>query len=340
MEGASILTPSDINGDLNGYISVTSSANGSMLLATGLLSVYRSVNYGATWTKIDALDAAGGSLWSSVKCSSGFEVCLAFQGKGPSYGNGQVLRSVDGGLTWAAVSGMIQGAWGKAACDATGQKWVATLAFKWDPFGANGGIYVSTDYGESFTMVTGSDIVRWRSVACDDTMDYCVVGTANNGPPPFTSPVLVKAYSLTNLQTLAELSNSPEGDYRGLAMSADGDRVLAALEYEGADYDRFGYVWYSSDGGQTWTKADVPEGSYNDVACDSTFTHCAAAPEWDGTFSEIELITSCDGGLNWTSSPPLAKWASVTVDANGGRMVAGGYSPTTLYSFPLPVLSP
>ena len=132
------------------------------------------------------------------------------------------------------------------------------------------------------------------------------------------------------------------GYYFGLAMSADGERVLAALEYEGADYDNFGHLWYSSNGGQTWTKADVPEGSYAGVTCDSTFTHCAAAPEWDGSCSEVEMLTSCDGGLSWTFSPPLGKWIAVTMNADGGRMIAGGDggNPRYLYSFPLPVPSP
>jgi hypothetical protein len=172
---------------------LTSSADGSKLLATGRLSsVYRSVNYGANWTKIDALDfGAAGGEWGSVKCSSGFEVCLAMQFKAPSYENGEIFRSVDGGLTWAAVSGTQKGAWANAACHATGQTWVATLSFQWVFGNPPGGIYVSTDYGQSFTMVPGSDTnARYRSAACDATFAHCVIGTASSA---LSSYVLVKA---------------------------------------------------------------------------------------------------------------------------------------------------
>ena len=269
-----------------------------------------------------------GAEWSSVKCSPGFEVCLALQGTMPN--GGEIYRSVDGGNTWTVVPGMNLGRWNKATCDATGTKWIAALSSQKGCCNKPGGLYVSTDSGASFTMVSGSNTLSWRNAACDASFNNCIVGPketadANN---------LVKPYRLTNLQTLTELQGAPAADYQGLVMSADGERILAAFENRGTNFEFTGSVWYSLDGGNSWTQSDAPLGPYGGVACDPAVKHCAAAPYGNPNWDEAMMATSCDGGLSWTSSPPLNYWGGVTVDADGGRMVAVGIG---TYSYPLPL---
>jgi hypothetical protein len=325
----------DSSSNSNGYWGLTSSADGSKLLANDDYFLWKSVNFGANWTKVPNLNPGG--RWSTVKCSRGFEVCLALQDIDANNVNGEIFRSVDGGNTWTAVSGTKQGRWYTATCDATGTKWIAALGFSRVGINQPGALYVSTDGGASFTMVSGSNNnLRWRTAACDASFNDCIVGPVNDGSGDF----LIKPYRLTNLQTLTELQGAQAGDYAGLAMSADGERIVAALEYRGTNYDFAGSVWYSLDGGQSWTQSNAPRGYFGGLACDDAVKHCAAARAGEPSWVNAMMVTSCDGGLSWTSSPPLASWTwAVTVDGDGGRMVAGAFKEGAkdLYSFPLAV---
>lgn len=262
---------------------------------------------------------------------------MALQDRDSNNFNGEIFRSVDGGTTWTAASGMKQGLWYTAACDATGTKGIAALGFSRVGNNQPGALYVSTDSGASFTMVSGSsNNFRWRTAMCDASFNGCVVGPVNDGPGNF----LIKPYRLTNLQTLTEQQAAPVGDYAGLAMSTDGERIVAGLEYGGTNSQLPGCVWYSLDGGQSWTQSDAPLAYYGGLACDGAVKHCAATPGADPNGTDARIVTSCDGGLSWISSPPLASWTTaVTVDGDGGRMVTGRFKngAHALYSFPLAV---
>ena len=97
------------------------------------------------------------------------------------------------------------------------------------------------------------------------------------------------------------------GDWSGVASSADGDRLVAAV------YG--GQIHTSADSGATWTPRE------------SSRTWSAVASSADGTrlvavVNGGQIHTSTDSGATWTPRESARYWSAVASSADGARLVA------------------
>lgn len=97
-------------------------------------------------------------------------------------------------------------------------------------------------------------------------------------------------------------------DWRAIAMSSDGQRLIA-----GATGER---LYLSEDEGRTWKRAEVARSWVALASSADGKTLWAAA-------SDDYIRVSTDYGVTWTSSEQIRKWASLATSADGSRVVAG-----------------
>ena len=108
------------------------------------------------------------------------------------------------------------------------------------------------------------------------------------------------------------LINSGSRDWRSIAMSSDGTKLAAGTHN--------GYIYTSTDGGNTWT-ARTGAGSryWYSIAMSSDGTKLAAV------VSGGYIYTSTDGGDSWTSRIGAGNryWSSIAMSSDGTRLLAG-----------------
>ena len=146
---------------------MTMSSDGSIVYASnyGSSVIWKSVDYGATWTS--AYNFGSAKKWDSMCCSA--DGTHVYAGEEP----GNLYRSTDSGVTFSVVSGGIGlGYWHEIACDPTGQ--YCTLLQKHT---TGVGIWGSTDYAVNFTQFATPNNALWWGVAQKSNALRTVVGS-------------------------------------------------------------------------------------------------------------------------------------------------------------------
>lgn len=129
--------------------------------------------------------------------------------------------------------------------------------------------------------------------------------TQNSGQSILTAPLGLPAG-----QIWAQRGNS--FSWQALASSTNGVRLAAA--YGGG----LGFIYYSADGGITWSKSDAPNLNWTGVAASADGTHMVAVQNGG------QIYTSANGGTNWIKqlSSPSANFTCVASSADGINLVA------------------
>jgi hypothetical protein len=123
--------------------------------------------------------------------------------------------------------------------------------------------------------------------------------------------VLDSAFAQTWVQ-----ASTPDCDWRGIACSADGTRLVAAANYCGTNNG----IYISTDSGITWTKTSAPTNSWFSVASSADGTHLVAAA---GYGPAGPIYTSTNSGATWMSnSAPVLHWWAVASSADGTKLAA------------------
>lgn len=101
--------------------------------------------------------------------------------------------------------------------------------------------------------------------------------------------------------------------WHALAVSANGLKMAAANGGSGP-------IFYSNDGGHTWTESDAPPQNWTGLASSADGTRMVAAPN----NSSGLIYTSVNGGTNWNPQTIGASFSihSVASSANGIKLVA------------------
>ncbi|MCW5557950.1 MAG: immunoglobulin domain-containing protein [Verrucomicrobiae bacterium] len=156
--------------------------------------------------------------------------------------------------------------------------------------------------------------MRPRSKVGPGLLLACAFGILSGSSPRAQSPS-APAWAPTH---------APLADWRSMASSADGLKLVAASAgYEGVDY---GGIYTSTDGGETWSKAVLPTNDWTSVTSSSDGLRLAAVStptEIDGEWIESGIYTSSDGGTNWIKTgAPADSWSAVASSSDGTRLVA------------------
>jgi hypothetical protein len=295
---------------------VACSADGAKWVTASGHTIYISTNSGTTWTQTSATNGP----WSPVSISAdGTKLVAAFLGTG-TYTS--IYTSTNSGATWISnnVPALLDSyayAITSIALSADGNK----LAAAANPRnGYSGQIFTSTDAGATWIQASVSN-QDWISVAssADGTKLVAVAATpaVAEGIPP-AGPI----YTSTNSGTTWMLSTAPSNNWRCVASSADGTKLVAG--------SFSGPIFTSTDSGTTWTQSSAPDGSWYSIASSADGTKLIAANGYyiNGDY----IITSTNSGSTWTqNNAPSTSWTWVASSADGNEMAAvGGASPNRL----------
>jgi photosystem II stability/assembly factor-like uncharacterized protein len=154
-------------------------------------------------------------------------------------------------------------------------------------------------------------------------------------------------------------------DLISIASSADGSKLVVGSQPTGASTNS-GYIYTSTDAGQTWKETSAPWENWYSIASSSNGTNIFAAGYYSvwcstnvgqswyayapgpnpGVWNKvacstngtkllaadlIQLYTSTNSGLNWNlTSAPSNYWRSIASSADGTKLVAGNDQHTGL----------
>jgi hypothetical protein len=164
-----------------------------------------------------------------------------------------------------------------------------------------GTLYVSSDYGVTWAARTAP--AAWASVHMSDDGQRI---TALGGGSVYTS--------VDGGLTFTIVPGTANTDWRAIAGSADGMRLVAAASLYNGDATRQG-VYVSTDGGATWTRR-VGNGNWT-FAASSADGQRMAVLDNGGT-----PWVSDDGGATFTSRFSYSGWSGLAISRDGGTVAA------------------
>ena len=179
---------------------LSSTGQYAVAVSGGGHQIWRSANYGATWTQATV---SVSNVWADVCCSNSGQFVIACAS------NGVVAYSSDYGVTYtnASISGY---AWWSIACSASGQYVTVCADYAY--------VQVSVNYGQSWSQY-GSPYGQWFGVAMSASGQYQVIGSMNSTPSAL--------YYSTNYGD-TWTATSQNGIWGRIAMSQNGMYLLAA----------------------------------------------------------------------------------------------------------------
>ena len=320
-----------------GPISV--SASGQYQTVTGIgIPLYRSSNYGQTWSSTGVSDSYAGV---AVSASGQYQTASSFTFDG---GSGSIYVSADYGATWTVYgsTGIIYRA---VAISASG-KYQAVYV-------TNSGVYYSTNYGLSWTFIASPNAFLY-GIAMSAAANYVVIVAREpqqriyiNSLPLLqvaTTSLTASNAAITSLTASTDIvagrnffsQNTLNTNVLNLSAFAQSfslvdnpgtfnyvSAVSATGQYQLVGTTTFLYV--SSDFGSTWTQVATDK-DWTEVAISGAGNYMYAC---DATASTGNLYRSIDYGLTWAvvpSSPGAGSWEFVAVSASGQYVLACGPS--------------
>ncbi|MDB6022469.1 MAG: hypothetical protein JWQ04_2326 [Pedosphaera sp.] len=130
----------------------------------------------------------------------------------------------------------------------------------------------------------------------------------------FAIGILMATHSLPAQNWM--LTTAPNFNWKGIACSADGTKLVAVMGGQGATV---GSIFISTNSGATWKITGAPTLRWECVTSSADGTKLAAgASGVNGT-----IYTSADSGTTWTNrSVPHVNWASIASSADGSKLIA------------------
>ena len=224
--------------------------------------------------------------------------------------------------------------WNNITCDSTGQYLSATVY--------NGGIWTSLNYGFNWIPQTQAQYSKWNSIISDNFFNN-LLATSNTGLYIFdvsfnddlslnpinnsykvntnvsdnlsiTNNIFVSNIAITTTQSsqyFAQQTTLPtQYKWQSVAISSTG-QYIAAVVYAG-------FIYTSTDYGNTWVQTLAPYGDWQCITSDSTGQYLAAAIYND------KIYTSSNYGSSWlrSSSSPKTTWQSITSNSTGQYLAA------------------
>lgn len=144
----------------------------------------------------------------------------------------------------------------------------------------------------SIVRISGSGANGWKAV------------------PNTGQSILTAALSLPAGQSWSQTASSQS--WRALASSANGMRLAAGIGFG------TGTIYYSGDGGRTWTASDAPAKNWAGIAASADGMRMVAVPNGGNVY------TSINGGTNWTvqSASSNVYYTCVASSADGINIAA------------------
>jgi hypothetical protein len=227
-----------------GWASIASSADGSKLAAVSVFSpIWTSADSGKTWQE---QPDSGARFWVSVTMSSdGSRMAAVVLGNGTGLDDGKIYTweqsasNAFGAGPWTARTPARN--WRSIASSADGSKLVAAVYN--DVLDAQQPIYLSTDFG-----VTWTPSPAWPA-GQPDTHSFYRVASSQDGTKLAAAERFGKIYTSSD-SGLTWTARTPDGGFNSLAISSDGNTVVAVQPLSSDPLG--GQIYISTDAGATW----------------------------------------------------------------------------------------
>jgi hypothetical protein len=221
--------------------------------------------------------------------------------------------STNSGGTWITNTepqfGSSFGSWSAVAASADGTEFAGVN------FSA---IWISTNSGVAWFSNNVAGVSYFASVALSADGKKIVAVDGNN-----SSPGLI--YVSTNSGVTVTPTLSPTNNWKSVASSADGTKLVAATTTS-----QGGLIYASTDSGLTWAPTGAPTNNYwAAIASSADGTKLvAASSSVSAPGANGNIYTSTNFGTTWTSNNvPNAQWQSVASSADGTKLVAVAEEP-------------
>lgn len=231
--------------------------------------IWRSDDFGATWTAITTAGLNGLGTWDGLETSADGKTVVAIEGNTEAGYRRGLWISRDAGLTWSHRDTTSPGVkWLDVSVSNDGQTIVSA------PLTPNGTWGWSTDSGMPEISTDGG--VTWTYVSADGgkNQGWSEVSVSGNGKTMIVSDYTGARFARSTdagktwapivMPALGYWSNV--GD---IALSEDGTKAILGKST--------GDIWISTDSGSTWTKQDVKSDYWDNVTIASDGSSFAAA---------------------------------------------------------------
>jgi hypothetical protein len=292
---------------MNGYGAVATSDNGKIVYSLVPTGIYRSTDYGITWSNIKNQYVPVGSGNRSMDVSSdGSIIVIAEAG-------GYVWRSTNFGNTWSKMPQIGNWAitWEAVFVSGTGQRFILF----------NGqDRYISSNTGASFTKITDSNISSVGSMSASDDGSVILVKDQNNHNPCDSGVYISQNSGLSFSQINYGLPTSCGSGYsvEGVGVSGDGGTLVATS---------YGKTMVSRDATASWNQSTLPAGVTGGgrLAISQDGSRIALMQYYNAP------LTSDDFGTTFKERNTFAEatssyWVSIASSSDGSRLyMAGSY---------------
>lgn len=265
------------------YLHIASSADGSKLVATTPGYVYRSSDFGVTWTGI-RVGVINEYLFRICSSTDGTKL-VVISTDTPSGNGSYIFTSADSGTTWTTRTSVGLHNWYSLAASADGTIIYASNLYEFI-------LYKSTDSGATWTTININN--QFDKMACSAN-GSTVAGL--NGTGLFISTNYGNTW---NQVGQGILSLNGQG---GVVISSDGTKIAVSGHR----------IWTSTDTGATWTTRVNTFQTFSDITSSSDGTKLAVIMNLNG------IYRSTDSGATWTlySKSDYPEFISITSSADG-----------------------
>jgi photosystem II stability/assembly factor-like uncharacterized protein len=290
--------------------SITSSVDGTNIIAGDNGFIYTSTDSGNTWTQ---RTTSGSRWWRSMDASSdGVKIVAGAWGD-------YIYTSTTSGATWVARTAPGIRNWISVTSSADG---TLITAYAWGDTNT-GRLWTSTDSGETWTNrgAVGTGYIRTMA-ASSDGLKLIAVDNANFGAGSIYT-------SINGGANWTQRTGAGGRTWIASAISADGTTMAATANS--------GQIWVSTDNGVTWA-ARAANRAWISVAFSADASKMVAAVQ------NGQIWVSNDGGLTWAAQESTRNWIYVTSSSDGSRLAAVAssgfiYTFDSNFSITRPVLS-
>lgn len=231
---------------------------------------------------------APSNYWAAVACSADGSRLIG--ATSISLTNGQILRSIDGGMNWSVTSAP-NTPWKSVVSSADGTK-LAALA-------QSTTIYSSTNSAATWTNagMTGQ-----------------CIGSSADGSTLTTATYSSQVYLFTNRGAMWTSRTAPMFDVVNAICSASGDKVAAG--------NNNGQFSTSTNAGVNWSKVSSTGAQARSLAASADLTKLIAVSSF-GFGSRYWVVSSSSMGQSWITNnlPANNNWAAVASSADGNKLV-------------------
>jgi hypothetical protein len=289
---------------MNGYGAVATSDDGKIVYSLVPTGIYRSNDYGSTWSNIkNQYVPIGSSIRSMDVSSDGSIIVIAESG-------GYVWRSTNFGNTWSKMPqiGNFAVTWQAVSVSGTGQK---IIIFNGQDR------YISSNTGASFTKITDANYGSVGSMSASDDGSVILLVDTNNFNPCDSGVYISKNSGTTFSQINSYLPTSCGSGYSVSSVAVSGDAsILVASSY--------GKTLVSQNAGASWNQSTLPAGASggDPLAISQDGSRMAMMRSGNSP------LTSVDSGATFKASDTFAgassNWLSIVSNWSGERLYMAG----------------